>query len=174
MVRMVSDTKVEEWLDARGLSVDPRTLVPRRSEVTLSLDIPAESGRRTNLARLLADLFRSQSEGLLWITEFGIWPSSEHRPIFAALRHAAGVDLPLEDSPGHFFSSDDSDLVVSLIAVALYFSWGAILVRGDLGLIASVSHDDWIDITGTPESLRQVRQALLRHRYLGEDEVGAD
>jgi len=108
--------------------------------------IPPDSGRKTALSRTLASLFGEQQEALLWINEFGIWPSSEDRHLFAGFRRSLGDQSPLPEKPGHIFSTDDLDTVGSLLAMVLYFCWGAIVVSGTGGVLVRIVHDEQIHI----------------------------
>jgi hypothetical protein len=132
--------------------------------------LPDETGKKTNLARVLVDSFGSAKEGLLWINEYGIWPSSENRLIFYALRRLIGEERPLEAAPGHVFRAEDKDLLSALLAVVFYFSWGALLVRGDMRLIARVSHDDSVDFYGAADALEEIGKILTEQGYVGPNE----
>ncbi len=120
-------------------------------------------------AKTLSETFRSANDGLLWINEFGIWPSSEYRLIFDALRQSFNESRPLQAAPGHVFSAADMDILGAMLAVALYFSWGALLVRGDIELIARISHDDFVDFYGTTKALSIVGKLFVAQKYVSDE-----
>jgi len=161
---------VQNWLRASSLLGTEGQVDLKGFLGPVCVKLPDETGRKTNLARVLVDSFGRTKDGLLWINEYGIWPSSENRLIFYALRRLIGEERPLEDAPGHVFRAEDADLLSALLAVAFYFSWGALLVRGDLGLIARISHDDHVDFYGTADALEGIGKILTAQRYVGPNE----
>jgi hypothetical protein len=108
--------------------------------------ISPDSGRKTALSKLITSFFDTDDEALLWINEFGIWPSSEDRNLFAGFRRSLGENSPLHEKPGHIFRSSELKDVSSLLAMVLYFVWGAILYSPAKGLIIEISHDEVINI----------------------------
>src|SRR5262245_16258403 len=46
------------------------------------------------------------SFGLLWITEYGIWPHFENKHLYYRLRSSYGDNQPLFEVPGHCFVLD--------------------------------------------------------------------
>jgi len=169
-MKTLSVEAVENWFRASSLlgaqgQVDLSGFVGRAY-----MKLPSETGRKTNLAKLLAGSFQATKHGLLWINEYGIWPSSENRLIFYALRRLIGEEHPLEETPGHVFGAEDTDLLGAMLAVVLYFSWGALLARGDLGLIARISHDDYVDFYGSADALEGIGRILTAQGYVGPNE----
>jgi hypothetical protein len=77
------------------------------------LRLPGDSGKKTAVGRELCSLLCSE-RGLLWINEFGIWPSSEDWNLFDKFRRSLNETRYLSESPGHLFDSNDSDDVTSL------------------------------------------------------------
>jgi hypothetical protein len=73
-MRIVDKNEVMTWFSQRGL-FDP-TGTPSFPEFINVLDapIPADSGRKTALSRVLSSFFEADEEAILWINEFGIWP----------------------------------------------------------------------------------------------------
>jgi hypothetical protein len=57
-----------------------------------------------------------------------------------------------------------------MLAVVFYFSWGALLARGDLALIARISHDDYVDFYGRADALEGIGRILTAQRYVGPNE----
>jgi len=93
-------------------------------------------------------------QALLWIREWGIWPSAEDWPRFYTARGSRGERSSLEEKPGHVFegSTDTSELALFLRMV-LDQGWGAHLLAARQGRILRrlwISHDGWIEL-GTDE-----------------------
>ena len=169
-MKALSVEAVKNWLRASSLLGAQGQVDLKGFLGSAYMKLPDETGRKTNLAKVLADSFRSTKDGLLWINEYGIWPSSENRLIFYALRRVIGEEHPLEDAPGHVFGAEDTELLSAMLAVVLYFSWGALLARGDLGLIARISHDDYVDFYGSADALEGIGRILTAQRYVGPNE----
>jgi hypothetical protein len=87
----------------------------------------------------------------------GIWPSSEHMPIFARFREAIGERRGLSDAPGHIVTLSDRDDAVSVLSLALLFFWDCHVLSGDGHLVFSCSHDEWCAFLLPP---RQDRSGL--------------
>ena len=108
--------------------------------------IPPDSGHKTALSRAIVSFFDTDDEAFLWINEFGIWPSSEDRYLFDGFRRSLGEHSPLHEKPGYIFSSNDLSAVGSLVAMVLYFIWGAILYSPTKALAIKISHDEFISV----------------------------
>ena len=145
-LRIIDEEETKLWLSQRGLL--DSTGVPSFSEFGEVMDsaIPADSGRKTAISRVLVSFFDTDDEALLWINEFGIWPSSEDGYLFQGFRRFLGESSPLHEKPGHVFSKSDIDAVRSLVAMLLYFVWGGILFSPAKGLAIKISHDEFITV----------------------------
>jgi hypothetical protein len=143
-MRIIDRHETEVWLSARGL-VDSKGMLSLSAYFTQApYTIPPDSGKKTALSRTIVSFFRDQNEALLWINEFGIWPSSEDRHLFTGFRQSLGEHSPLPEKPGHLFSAIDLETVGSLLAMALYFCWGAVLVSASGDFLLRVTHDEQI------------------------------
>jgi hypothetical protein len=169
-MRVLNVEAVRSWLAAASLLGGDGEVHFKGLLGPVCVKVPDETGRKTNLARLLADSFASTKDGLLWINEYGIWPSSENRLVFYALRRLIGEARPLEEAPGHVFAAEDKELLSALVGVVFYFSWGALLVRGDSRLVGRISHDDYVDFYGSAHELNRIEEALRSQRYVGSGE----
>jgi hypothetical protein len=104
------------------------------------VDIPQDSGRKTALARLVANIaYAMADEVLMEILDRGVWPSSENPQLFDTYRLCKVGDFDLDKYPCHLARSEDKDTVEGLVALSLYFSWG-IGVASLNGWAAVVSH----------------------------------
>jgi len=145
-MRIIDKRETMSWLSERGL-LDPRgKLLLSRFLAPIHLRIPSDSGKKTALSKVIASFCDATDEALLWINEFGIWPSSEDRHLFEGFRRSLGEDRPLHEKPGHLFSGEDLDAVGSLLALVLYFCWGAVFISTARGVVITISHDEIIDV----------------------------
>jgi len=134
------------WLSSKGLLDSKGSLSFSGFSEPVSYRIPADSGKKTVLSRIIASFFDSEAESLLWINEYGIWPSSEDRPLFEGFRKSLGESALLIEKPGHIFSKQDLSAISSLLAMVLYFCWGAVIAPTNKSLIIRISHDEMLDI----------------------------
>ena len=104
---------------------------------------PPDAGRRVALARILWNTFSDRSERLLWVTEWGVWPSSEHMPLYVSLRQALGDKRRLIDAPGHLFQLGEDDNGLSFLIVAALFYWDVYLLGAGGDFAAFLSHDEY-------------------------------
>ena len=104
---------------------------------------PSDAGARVALARTLWNSLGARSEGLVWVTEWGVWPSSEHMPLYTALRRAFGDKRPLIEAPGHLFQLGEDDNGLSFFLVAALFFWDVYLLRAGGDSAAFLSHDEF-------------------------------
>lgn len=152
-MRIVDEAETVDWFLARGLV----GLDGLRSQVTYSLrsTFPSmatfyvtELGARkkTALAKMLAARFCESGGGMLWIVEWGVWPSCENFALFYGYRKSLDETRLLDDSPGHIFTASDKETVFSLLSVAFYFIWGGVLSDMSGDVVLRFSHDESIDV----------------------------
>jgi hypothetical protein len=87
-------------------------------------------------------------ECLIWITGWGVWPSSEDWPRYYALRARFSDRRSLDEAPGHLALPADEIDLQDLLAQVLDFGWDASVVPAASGRITDVhvevSHDGWV------------------------------
>jgi hypothetical protein len=115
--------------------------------VTKQYRVPADSGKKTGLSSALLSFFEGDGESLLWITEFGIWPSCEDRVLFDGFRRSLGESRPIQEKPGHILERGDLKHAASLLGMVLYFVWGALLVSAEGDVMVEISHDEMFEVT---------------------------
>lgn len=150
-MKIFSPCEAESWLFDRGLSEITMDSLLREFHNRLSYSIPVDTGKKTILARSLIDFLRSEKEGLLWITEWKIWPSCENMNLFDAYRKSLGEVRPIWEAPIHIFHENDLREVECLLDLALYFFWGGFVVDGSKRVAINFSHDEWIDLYAKQE-----------------------
>jgi hypothetical protein len=133
--------------------------------------VPRDAGRKTALARLLsATKSEYDSECMLWITGYGIWPSSENPELFYSLRRFHGESRRLPDAPCHLFASTESTDLECFLDLALYFSWDARLYVLETGLVIYLSHDEMMSVFCDSEAEFENCRAQLETFGIAENE----
>ncbi len=145
-MKIISKEETSAWVTASlGCDLTSHSLTaefPYRSTYLL----PADSGKKTALARAIANSIDPAPSGLFWITSHGVWPSSENMDLFEGYRSYLGETKPLFDAPGHVFDKTDLAALQTLLGISLYFFWDAVLIEGTMGLVVRFSHDECMDI----------------------------
>jgi hypothetical protein len=108
--------------------------------------LPKDAGAKVGLARVIGDIFLDGGPSLLWITEHGIWSSSEHMDLFTRDRLSLGEARTMAEAPLLLFDSDDRNSFISMISMGPCLSWGFEIMGMDRSLAMTVSHDEWISI----------------------------
>jgi hypothetical protein len=80
---------------------------------------------------------------LLWITEYGIWPSSENLHLYYKLRHSYNEHRALGDAPGNEFMYFEEADLATFIDLVIQFGWGGFLF-GSAKVYMTISHDEWM------------------------------
>ena len=86
-------TEVLKWLEQHSLEHADNHIKSDYYRKTNDFRIPADSGRKTAIAKEISNLF--SNDCLLWINEYGIWPSSENIELFDGYRRSININYPL-------------------------------------------------------------------------------
>lgn len=158
--------EAQTWAEAHGYSVNEafgRPLVGDVPDIT-AFPIPSDAGARVNLARVLWESAATGvPEVLVWVTEWGVWPSGEHRPLAEATRRALGAPTQLHESPGHLVRRGEGDDGLSVFCLAILFLWdGWVLPAVQRRPAVFVSHDEHgaVDPRGDDHGLVQRLNSL--------------
>lgn len=136
-----------QWISGKGL-LDANGSLSTSGLIDVgTFTIPADSGVKTALSRAItSSMYGMDDDCMLWIREYSIWPSSEDWTLFEGFRRSLGENSPLREKPGHLASRDDADRLRSLLAMVLYFVWGAVLIGAKSRVVVTVSHDEVMDV----------------------------
>ena len=109
-MRILSCAQAANELGRRSL--DEFYVLPWQYEDPVpSLWIPKDSGAKVALSRCLMSLFLKRGGALVWITETGVWPSSEHEDLFLGYRRSLQEHRPIHEAPVHIVAAHDSGAV---------------------------------------------------------------
>ncbi len=120
-MKIISQRECEEWVKTKlGENLElASVLVGYTHSVTYHL--PIDAGKKTALARVLSRSIDARQQGLLWITAWGIFPSSENMALFDAYRRSLGENRPIHETPGHVFDQSDLQQIECLLDLAPIF-----------------------------------------------------
>jgi hypothetical protein len=156
-MRFYTKEECETWLSGRE-----RVLLDATSGIqTERLNYPSEPHRIFFIARWIATTLTFQRPSLLWITEWGIWPSSENWHLYYKLRQTYGDHRLLHDAPGHLFLEYESEDFASFLQIATLNGWGGFVLTEAHYVNAFFSHDEYIDFFAEyTENLDKIRKDL--------------
>ena len=150
-MKILSLVECEAWMKARvgieSLKCNLEDIYP----YTCSFSMPVDTGRKTALARSICHSLDVTSPGLLWITAWGIFPSSENVETFNGYRRSLGEDRDIYNAPGHVFDQADLKQLESIFGLALYFYWDASLFEGTGDVLIRTSHDEYFTVFAKEE-----------------------
>jgi hypothetical protein len=162
-MRILDKKDTTNWLEYHKLMNSNNRLIVSEFLDPITFKIPVDAGKKYNLGKLIASFYNTDEEGLLWINEYGIWPSCEDWNLFNGFRRSLGENSPLYDKPGHLFSINDMEVIVSLLALTLYFFWGAIIVSENKNLLVKISHDELIYFYAKDtETISNINKAMAK------------
>ena len=107
------------------------------------LPYPPDSGAKVSLARHLFSLVASDSETLVLVDDWAVWPSSQHLPLFTRFREALGEHRPLIEAPAHVVTPADADDAISIVATSLLFIWDCYGISSTGRDAFYISHDEY-------------------------------
>jgi hypothetical protein len=172
-MRFLTYAESGDWCSRRGYPirqreghiVGPEPDIQAHEFPRAEFVLPIDSGRKVWLARFLYGLVDSSPELLIWLGDWGVWPSSQHMPLFSRFRQAFGEHRPLIEAPGHLVAPDEIEDGVSILTMSLFFLWDCHLLTASGRDVVFVSHDElgWFgsrDVSVTGSVGQQVKDAL--------------
>lgn len=125
------------------------------------IEYPAEPYRMFFVAHWVATTLMHRRPVLLFITEWGVWPSSENWHLYYKLRQTYGDNRLLNDTPGHLFLEHEAEDLASFLQLSMLNGWGGYLLSEANYVNAFFSHDEYIDFFAErSENLADVRKEL--------------
>ncbi len=88
--------------------------------------IDVDSGIKNSLARGVAGICRFPA--LLWVSEVGVWPSSENMPMAEIMRLAFNETRSVQEAPVHLFEIQEVEILQAFLGLSLQCFWDALLV----------------------------------------------
>lgn len=162
-MNIIPEDRCKEWLSAVMQEPFDADVLGRVYGNSVTYLIPSDTGKKTALARALSALVGSSRGGLLWITEWGVFPSSENMALFLGFRRSLGEERSVYAAPGHLFVEADLERVECLLDLVLYFFWDASIFDGS-SIWLQLSHDEVFTLNARDQnSLRVCEEALSRY-----------
>ena len=158
-MRFYTQQQCEEWLAQRTRVLPDQD----KSLPTERFDYPNEGYRFFPIASAIAHSIMYQQPTLLWVTEWGIWPSSENWQLYYKLRQTYGDHQLLQDAPGHLFLEYEAEDLSTFLQLGMLSGWDGYILTGANHVNAFFSHDQYIDFfTPTPDNLVELRPFFVK------------
>jgi hypothetical protein len=152
-MHFIESDEIREWVGEHSIDVAPndRFKIPRTSLVLSGPFGQAADpkGQEGSIALSCVERLGTWDECLLWVQEWGVWPSSEDWPAYYAARGQQGERRSLGIAPGHIFEAGEKQLVVRFVQLVLENAWDAQLVtllNDEPVSRMYISHDEWVEV----------------------------
>ena len=157
-MRFYTKEECEGWLRGRERSRPDE--LPELSVERISY--PPEPHKFFYFAHWIATSLTYRMPTLLWVTEWGIWPSTENWHLYYKLRNSYRDRRLLHEAPGHLFLEHEAEDLASFLQMAMLNGWGGYVLTQANYVNAFFSHDEYIDFFAKPDvgGLAEVREAL--------------
>jgi hypothetical protein len=137
-----------EWSKARGIALDERGRPTRSAPDGMQkarVETPKEASKHFWLCRQIEHSLRPWTSCIPWVTEWGVWQSSENWHLYYRLRQSYGDHSLLADAPAHLFLEHETYDLFSFLQIGLAAGWDMSLLSDDGYGQVFVSHDEWIE-----------------------------
>ncbi len=122
---------------------------------------PREPYRMFYIAHWIATELTYRMPALLWVTEWGIWPSSENWHLYYRLRQSHGDHRLLDEAPGHLFLEYETEDLASFLQLSMLNGWGGYVLTHANYANALFSHDEYLDFYSANQNmLAKIQKAL--------------
>ncbi len=146
-MRGLTPTELKDWCTRHGVELDDRLtpLHPFRSALTVRCGFPKNISQLTWFCRFIEGSLQSHEDCLLWVTAWGVWPSSENWDLYYRLRRSYSEPRLIQEVPGHLFLKSEKADLVNFIEVGLISGWDMHLIPSAGSRHVFVSHDEWVE-----------------------------
>lgn len=145
-MKMLSIADSIEWCRKFGIELDERDR-PRHSDGAhhaLQCEIPKSLDQLTWFCRFVEGKMQPRKHCLLWISDWGVWESSENWHLYYRLRQSYGDYRLIEEAPGHLFLEFETNDLISFLQLGLIAGWDMHLLPTQGYGRTFISHDGWI------------------------------
>jgi hypothetical protein len=105
------------------------------------IEYPPKHYRVFFFAHWVASRLTYRMPTLLFITEWGIWPSSENWYLYYTRRQRYSDNRLLQEAPGHLFLGHEAEDLTSFLQLSMLNGWGGYVLTEANYINAFFSHD---------------------------------
>ncbi len=146
-MRGLTPSELKDWCSGHGVELDDRAapLPPYGGSFTVRCDFPKSVPQLTWFCRFIERSLQPRQHCLLWVTTWGVWPSSENWHLFYRLRQSHAEHRLIHEAPGHLFLDFEEADLVSFIEISIINGWDMHLIPTVGYGRVFVSHDEWAE-----------------------------
>jgi hypothetical protein len=172
-MRFLTIDESRAWAKSRGVELDSAG-TPTRDPTGLRavrFEFPPTPPQLNWLARFITDSLKPRHNCLVWMTAFGIFPSSENPHLYYRLRQSYGDPRLLEEAPGHLFLEYEEADAATFVEVSILNGWDVhvlpeLAYGGPDTARAFVCHDEWVALYHRDaDTVAEWRQQVERAKY---------
>lgn len=131
------DAKVA--LDSRGWPMEDHDFPYR-----IRCLFPKSAGQYLWFSRCIESALQPREACLVWITNSGIFRSSENEHLYYRFRESYHDYRLLVEAPGHWCLEHERPEVVTLVQLSMLFGWDTHVIPSNGYGRAFICHDEWI------------------------------
>jgi hypothetical protein len=156
-LRFYTKEECETWLSDRQRQKPDLMPIVRAERI----EYPPAPHQVFFFAHWVASELTYRKPALLFITEWGIWPSSENWHLYYKLRQTYGDNRQLHEAPGHLFLEHEAEDLASFLQLSMLNGWGGYVLTEANYVNAFFSHDEYVDFFGDKDAnLADIRKSL--------------
>jgi hypothetical protein len=129
-----------KWLTAHGFTIPYEAGFPFVNEFRT----PLQSMRQSALVEGILTWLPSDGEGLLLVTDCGMWGSTERGSLFHRVRSTLGESRLVGEAPGQVINLADRGALECMLDVCLYLLWDVLLADSRHRFLIKSSHDEFV------------------------------
>ena len=142
-MKAITRSEAEHLFIERQMPLDDRNLPTADPSIRdiVEFSIPEDAGKRVFQAKALLRPFEGKKT-IVWVDDWGVWPSGEHQHMFYRFRQSYGEARLLIEAPVHIFGSDETEDALSVFCFCILFLWDCYVVCPETKDIVFISHDE--------------------------------
>lgn len=154
-MRFLGPSEARQWTTRSGVRLGPKeppTAAPIAPRVSARFTLPP-SPRLPWFAGWRVVTVPGIDERLLWVTDIGIWESSENWALINGLRRGYGETRGVDQAPAIAASATEIDDLAAFVLVTLLSGWDAELYGTQDLLRVTISHDEWVEFSSEDQGI---------------------
>jgi hypothetical protein len=176
-MRFFTEHEASDWCrDRVRLDERKRPISPSAERHHVRVDLPGDHSRLTWFCRHLEQSLQPRDSCLLWVTDWGIWPSSENWHLYYRLRQSYNDVRLLHEAPAHLFLNYEEADLVTFLEIGVLCGWDMHLVPAVGYARAFVSHDEYVEFAAdehNPALVEDFRNPLANVAHRARPEQSA-
>ena len=154
-MHFLDPSEARQWCERSGVRLGlegPRSRAAESPSISLRIALP-QTPRLPWFAGWLVVTVPGIDERLLWVTETGIWPSSENWALINGLRRGFGEMRGIDEAPAIVASATETEELSAFVLLTLMSGWDAQLYGTRDMLRVVISHDECVEFSSEDQGI---------------------